>query len=481
MKPKHTARSATELLKSLRKGETTAEAAVKEALERVLAHADLNAFIGVYADEALERARTIDQSRRQGERQGPLAGLPICIKDNIDVKGWFTTGATPSLAGLMAHRTASVVDRLQQAGAIVIGKTNLHELAFGITNTNFGGTYTSTRNPHDPLRITGGSSGGTAAAVAAGIVSAGLGTDTSGSIRIPASLCGIAGLRPSVGDGGKQRRYPCDGVLPISHTNDTVGPMAVSVADLALLDAAICGGEVAEPVPLSQVTLGLPKCFWDALDPKVETVCHALCNRLKEQGVTFVEVDLPGLRGLLEKISAPVVLHEPIADIPAYLAQNGYGETTLANIAEKIVNPDVQAAFDLILRDALGEAYEAAVSIYRPQLCSLYERVFNDARLDALLFPTTPVPAIEAIDDAFGTIDIPDVGTVKVFDTYIRNTDPGANAGLPGLTIPIGATEQGLPVGIELDGPVGSDRRLLGIGLSLEAILAWRGDVVPAA
>lgn len=110
-----------------------------------------------------------------------------------------------------------------------------------------------------------------------------------------------------------------------------------------------------------------------------------------------------------------------------------------------------------------------------------YVAAAHDARLDALLFPTTPVPAIEAIDDAFGTIDIPDVGTVKVFDTYIRNTDPGANAGLPGLTIPIGATEQGLRVGIELDGPVGSDRRLLGIGLSLEAILAWRGYVVPAA
>lgn len=469
MRPASGARSATEILTLLHEGKATAEAVVGEALEEARAHAGLNAFICVNGEEALEQARRIDLSRGRGERQPPLAGLPICIKDNIDIEGWATTGATPSLAGLKARRTASVVKRLQGAGAVVLGKTNLHELAFGITNTNFSSVFPSACNPFDPRRITGGSSGGTAAAIAAGVVSAGLGTDTSGSIRIPASLCGIAGLRPSVGGGNTQRRYPRDGVLPISRTNDTIGPMAVSVADLALLDAVICGEEAAAPVPLSKVRLGVPRTFWETLDPEVEAVSRAFCERMEMQGVTLVDMDLPDLRTLLEKISAPVVLHEPLEDIPAYLSANGCTHLTLASIAEQVANPDVRAAFELILGDAFGEAYEPAIRIHRPQLCRLYTETFQHMRLDGLVFPTTPIPAIASTpDDAFGVVEIAGVGLAKVFDTYIRNTDPGSNAGLPGLSIPIGATGEGMPVGIEIDGAVGSDKMLLGIGMALE-------------
>lgn len=459
----------TAQLHQLRTGEVTAEALMLQAIDRCREVSHLNAFLTTEPDMALRLARDVDAARRQGAELPMLAGLPICVKDNIDIEGWLTTGATPALADVRAKRTAPVAQRLLDAGAILLGKTNLHELAFGITNTNFG-TFPSARNPHDPKRVTGGSSGGTAAAIAAGIVSAGLGTDTSGSIRIPAALCGIPGLRPSVGVKCQDRRYSADGVLPISHTNDTPGPMASSVEDLTLLDAIITGTHPVSAALLRGLRLGLPDCFWNDLDPEVERICRALCDRLAEQGAVLINLALPGLRDAWKKVSAPVVLHEPIADIPAWLAQNGRKDISLADIYRQIANPDVRAAFEVVITDELADSYRAAKEIYRPELCRIYREAFRTNDLDALIFPSVPVPAPLINEESAS--DMIDVNGQKhsVFDTCIRNTDPGANAGLPGLCLPAGITRSGLPVGIELDGPVGADRTLLSIGMAIERL-----------
>jgi mandelamide amidase len=352
----------------------------------------------------------------------------------------------------------------------LLGKTNLHELAFGITNTNFG-VFPATRNPHDLKRITGGSSGGTAAAIAAGVVSAGLGTDTSGSIRIPAAFCGVAGLRPSVGAECQDRRYSADGVLPISHTNDTPGPMAVSTEDLALLDAIVTGTKPVSVVTLKGLRLGLPECFWSDLDPEVESTCLALCDTLAREGVELINLTLPRLRETWKMISAPVVLHEPLADIPAWLARNGRTDISLLDVFQKIVNPDVRAAFEVIMAQNLGEDYRSALQNYRPELCRIYREIFDTNGLDALIFPTIPISApLINTTNAFDTVRV-NSNTRPVFETCIRNTDPGANAGLPGLSFPVGFTKDGLPVGIELDGPVGSDRSLLSIGMAVERLI----------
>lgn len=459
----------TEQLRQLQSGEQTAEAMMAQAIGRAEALGHLNAFLAVAPDKALEAARAVDLARRRGAQLPVLAGLPICVKDNIDVQGWATTGATPALAQLYARQTAPVAQRLFDAGAILLGKTNLHELAFGVTNTNFA-PVPMTRNPHDAGRVTGGSSGGTAAAIAAGIVSAGLGTDTSGSIRIPAALCGIAGLRPSVGSGGSARRYAAQGLLPISHSNDTAGPMAASVADLALLDAVITGSDPVRARPLAGLRLGLPDCFWAEIDPEVEQLCRALIDRLAAAGAEPIPLRLPGLREAWRQVSAPVVLHEPRQDILAWLASNGRADLSMAEIFRQIANPDVRAAFEVVLADRPDDAYRAAITVHRPKLCRIYADAFRDKGLAALIFPTVPVPAPRIdTDSAFGTLMID--GTERgVFETLIRNTDPGANAGLPGLSLPAGTTRDGLPVGIELDGPVGSDRDLLQIGLAIEQV-----------
>jgi mandelamide amidase len=373
---------------------------------------------------------------------------------------------------------APSLQKLVDAGAIVIGKANMHELAFGITSTNLAPFAGPVKNPYDRTRIPGGSSGGTAAAVAARLVPCGLGIDTGGSTRIPAALCGSVGLRPSVGNGGAERRYvDTDAVVPISHTRDTVGPMGRSVADVALLDSVITGSPMPPAVGLNRLRIGVPASFWAGLDAELATVAAAARARLANAGVVFVDVDTTGLAELNSKVSFQVALHEPIADIPAYLAATGVTGIGVADIAAQIASPDVKGAFGAILADAFGNAYADAINVYRPQMQALYAAYFGDNMLDAMLFPTTILPAV-AIDAVKGssTVSINGGAPVDEFGTYIRNTDPGSNAGIPGLSIPAGLTASGLPVGLELDGPVGSDRKLLGIGMAIEAVLG----MVPA-
>lgn len=465
--------TATQAVAAIKEGRLSAEAYVTTLLARAEALADLNALIALDRAGAVAAARGIDAMRQSGTTLPALAGLPIVVKDNINTRSLPTTGGTPALRGVQPSANAPSLQKLVDAGAIVLGKANLHELAFGITSTNLAEFAGPVRNPYDRSRIPGGSSGGTAAAIAARIVPAGLGTDTGGSTRIPAALCGIAGLRPSVGNGGAQRRYhDANAVVPISHTRDTVGPMGRTVADIALLDSVVTGRPMTQRIELRGLRLGIPASFWTGLDAQLAAVVDAARGRLAGAGVVFVDADLAGLSALNDKVSFQLALHEPIADIPAYLAATGVTGLGVADIAARIASPDVKAAFGAILADAFGGAYAAAIDVFRPQMQALYARYFADNALDAMLFPTTILPAT-AIDAVKGssTVSINGAAPVDTFGTYIRNTDPGSNAGIPGLSIPAGMTAGGLPVGLELDGPLGSDERLLGIGMAMETLL----------
>jgi indoleacetamide hydrolase len=462
--------SAAEIVAAVRDKKITATELANAAFARADQLKDLNTLIHINKDPALAAAAEID-SGSLGPR--PLSGLPVVIKDNINTVDMPTSGGTPALYNAQPRRNAPSVQKLQKAGVILIGKANLHELAFGITSTNLSSFAGPVRNPYDKTRIPGGSSGGTAAAIAAGIVTCGLGTDTGGSTRVPAALCGIVGLRPSVGNGGAERRYDdTNMVIPISHTRDTVGPMGRLVADVALLDSVITGTPMASPQPLQGKRFGVPAVLWSGLDLDVESVMKAARAKLADAGVVFVDVDMPALLEQNAKVSFPLALHEPIDDIPAYLKASEIEGITLADIAAKIASPDVKGAFGAITADAFGAAYQDAITVQRPALQNIYAAYFKDNNLDGILFPTTiaAAPPIDA-EKGSGEMSINGSKPVPTFDTMIRNTDPGSNAGIPGLSLFAGMTPGGLPVGLEIDGPVGSDSKLLGLGMSIEAIL----------
>jgi mandelamide amidase len=289
---------------------------------------------------------------------------------------------------------------------------------------------------------------------------------------VPAALTGIVGLRPSVGNGGARRRYHDDhAVVPISHTRDTIGPMGKSVADVALLDSVVTGTVMASAIDLHGKRFGVPPSMWSGLDSGLLDVVAAARKKLAQAGAELIGKDIDGLSDLNAKLSFPIALHEPIEDIPAYLKASGIEGITLADIAAKIASPDVKGAFGAITADAFGKAYPDAIGTLRPQLQKLYENYFRDNNLDAILFPTTiaPAPAIDTVKGS-GEMTINGGKPMPTFDTMIRNTDPGSNAGIPGLSLFAGMTAGGLPVGLEIDGPIGSDITLLGLGLSMEKL-----------
>lgn len=444
----------------------TSTALTTEALGRAKANADLNAFITLDEAGALKAAAAFDTS---GNTNMPLGGVPIVIKDNIEVAGLPCSAGTPALKDYVPQADSPVVARLRAAGAIIIGKTNMHELAFGISGYNVAfktGPEFGVRNAYDRALIAGGSSSGTGAAIGARIVAGGLGTDTGGSVRVPGALNGCASLRPTVG------RYPQDGIAPISHTRDTAGPMAATMADVALLDHVIAGGDAVHPADFAGLRIGIVSTMLANLDADTEAAFHAAVAQMRAQGVTVVEIEMPQLAELNGQVGFPVALYEAYDDMVIYLAHTGTG-LTIEALAKEIASPDVKGTYDgLVLPrklpgpdNTLVDAkpiYDAAIRTARPALQSLYGNTFAGNRLDAIAFPTTPRVAIASN---------PDSSSLENFGLFIQNTDPGSNAGIPGIQIPValGATSK-LPVGLELDGPAGSDRRLLAIGMALEKI-----------
>ncbi|MGY3288487.1 Asp-tRNA(Asn)/Glu-tRNA(Gln) amidotransferase A subunit family amidase [Bradyrhizobium sp. LM3.6] len=422
----------TQAAADLRAGKITSTALTTEALARAKANADLNAFVTLDEAGALKAAAVFDAT---GDRRKPLGGVPVVIKDNIEVAGLPCSAGTPALKQYVPKADAPVVAKLRAAGAVIIGKTNMHELAFGISgyNTAFKtGAEFGVRNAYNRALIAGGSSSGTGAAIGARIVAGGLGTDTGGSVRVPAALNGCASLRPTIG------RYPQGGIAPISHTRDTAGPMAATMTDVELLDRVIAGGDAVQPADLKQIRIGIVRSMLINLDTDTDAAFQAAVAKVKTQGVTVVEIEMPQLAELNGQVGFPVALYEAYDDMVAYLAHTGTG-ITIDALAREIASPDVKATYDgLVIPRKLpgpdttlvdaGPIYEAAIKSARPALQALYGRTFADNRLDAIAFPTTPRVAIASN---------PDASSLENFGLFIQNTDPGSNAGLPGIQIPI--------------------------------------------
>ena len=439
---------------------------VEALIARSEAMAGLNPFVSHDWDALRAAARSVDGG--SGTR-GPLAGVPLALKDNIATTTLTTSGATGALAGFVAPRNAPAAEALFEAGALLGAKANMHELAFGITNNN--AVTGAARNPWDPSMIPGGSSGGTAVAVAARMMPAGIGTDTGGSVRLPAALCGVSGFRPSVG------RYSGAGIIPISHTRDTAGPIARTVADIRLLDAVMAGtgraGSDPGPAPaLDGLRLGVPRtAFFTGLEPGVAAEAGRVLDLLSDLGVALVEAEIPEVSELNAAVGFPIALYEFVRDLPRHLAENGLA-LSLKDVLGGIGSPDVRGIVASQLGpDAMPEAvYRKALDVDRPRLQRACADYFAEHAVEAMIFPTSPVSARPIGDDE--TIELGGE-RVPTFPTFIRNTDPGSNAGIPGLSLPTGLTPTGLPVGMELDGPAGSDERLLAVAAAVEEAVGF--------
>lgn len=431
-----------EQARMVREGEVSSVELVERALERIAAlDSELGAFVLVLGDQARAEAAERDHGRRRGRAGGALHGVPVAVKDLIDVEGVVTGAGSVKLAGNRAGRDAEVVARLRDAGAVVVGKTRTHEFAYGVTTPG-------TANPWDPERTAGGSSGGSAAAVAAGLVAGALGSDTAGSIRIPSSCCGVVGLKPTWG------RVPATGVWPLSWSCDHVGPIAATVADVALLDevlAAEPGGE-AGPGADHSTSPRIGRVVGDDLgpvDPAVAGVMDELCRRMEAAGATVDEVVLPlqAARGAV----AAIVLAEAAAAHVRLLAEtgeDGYSRAMLAMIR--------------IGRSALAGEYLTGLR-YRGRFVAEVEGLL--AGRDALLLPTLPCAAPPA-----GERTVTIAGTrVGVQAALTRLPGPFNCSGSPVLSLPAGQVG-GLPVGASLVGRIGGDRALLSLAARVEVV-----------
>ena len=432
----------------------------REYAEALLAEcergAGLNAFIH------LDPERVLDAASRAGG--GRLAGLPVPVKDNFDTADMPTTGGTPGLRDHRPARNAPVLQRLIDAGAYVMGKLNMHELAFGITSNN--GAFGPARNPHDPSRIPGGSSGGSGAAVAARMAPVAMGTDTGGSVRIPAALCGVAGFRPTTG------RYTQEGIVPISNTRDAAGPLARSVEDLALFDSVIAQTPDDLPdVSLEGARIGVPRAhFYDNLDPETARVADETLTALVAAGAVLVEADMPEVPKLDGAAGFPIALYETVVELDRYLSESGL-LLDLNGLADAVASPDVAGLLQSVLtpEGAIPEpVYREALTQTRPALQAAYADWFETNGVTAAIFPTAPLPAAPIGHDE--TVEL-NGEQVPTFLTFIRNTGPSSLAGIPGVTLPAGLSGDGLPIAMELDGPAGSDRALLALSVAVEAVL----------
>jgi aspartyl-tRNA(Asn)/glutamyl-tRNA(Gln) amidotransferase subunit A len=428
-----------EQARMVREGEASSGELVERALERIeRLDGRVGAFVVVLAERARAEAGERDGARRRGVVTGPLHGVPVAVKDLIDVAGAVTAAGSPKLAGNLAGRDAEVVARLRAAGAVVVGKTRTHEFAYGVVTPG-------TVNPWDPERIAGGSSGGSAAAVAAGLVPGALGSDTAGSIRIPASCCGIVGLKPTWG------RVPATGVWPLSWSCDHVGPMAATVADVALLDQVLAAeppgtGEGAPPGPPR-----IGRLVGDDLgpvDPAVGATVDELCRRLEAAGATLDEVVLP--LGAARGSVAAVVLAEAAAAHARLLEETGEDGYSRAMLAMMRIG-----------RSTLAGEYLTGLR-YRGRFAAAVEGLL--AGRDALLLPTLPCAA-----PAAGERTVTIAGTqVGVQAALTRLPGPFNCSGSPVVSLPAGLADH-LPVGVSLVGRIGGDRDLLRLAAWVEA------------
>jgi aspartyl-tRNA(Asn)/glutamyl-tRNA(Gln) amidotransferase subunit A len=431
--------------KRLRARAVTSEQVTEECLRRIDAdNPRLNAFILVMADEARLQAREADREIAAGHDRGALHGVPISVKDLYDIRGTATTAASRVREGHVARRDAQAVAHLRQAGAVFVGKTNLHEFAFGTTNED--SAFGPARNPHDASRSPGGSSGGSAASVAAGMALATLGTCTGGSIRIPAAACGIVGLKPSFGE------VSTHGIVPLSRTFDHAGPLTRSVGDACLVYHALLGDAGATPpapMPLSGLRLAVPRrYFCDLLDDEVRARFEEALDRLRAAGAHVDDIDIRHASDI-----APIYLLIVLADAAAYHA------VTLDAMPERYTAP-VRLRLEMG-RYVLGEDYVRALA-GREVLGREVDAAL--AQHDALVLPTLPIPA-----PAIGASSMKVGATTEpVRNLMLRLTQLFNMTGHPAISLPVGATSSGLPCGFQLVGCRAQTDALLRVALACE-------------
>ncbi|MEZ2297319.1 amidase family protein [Variovorax sp. RCC_210] len=459
--------SARQAAEQMASGELRAVDYAQALLDRAEATVSFGALLHVEPDALLASAAALDAAPRHlldtplGTR--PLHGVPLAFKDNIDVAGMPTTAGSPWMADHRPRLHAGVTQRLLDAGALVLGKTNLHEWSQGVTGHNH--AFGPSRNPFDPARITGGSSGGNAALLGLRGVAAAIGTDTGGSVRVPAAHCGLVGFRPSV------HRWPDEGLVPISPTFDTAGVMARSVDDCVLVDHAVAGGPLRiAPLSLTGVRLGVPEAyFWEDVDPPVAELARASLQRLREAGAVLVPCELGEVGALFQQGAMSISLFEILPALAAYFARHGRPFDARA-LTDAVASPDVRPLFERLFGATAitPEAYDHALHTLRPRMQALYRDCFARHDLAALVFPTSPLTAARLGEDVEVTL----CGRpVPAFSTYIRNTGPAGMAGLPALSLPMGLASNGLPAGLELTGAPGTDTALLALALGVERAL----------
>ena len=434
----------------LRDGRTTAVELVERCLDAIARRdGELNALITVTADEARAAAAQADRARVAGRPLGPLHGIPVSVKDLLDLRGLPTTAASRARAGHRAAADAPALAALRRAGAIFLGKCNLHEFAFGTTGAD--SAFGPTRNPHAPAHIAGGSSSGSAVSVAAGMALASVGTDTGGSIRIPAAACGAVGLKPTFGE------LSCDGVVPLAPTLDHVGPLGQTVDDVAAVYRALAGGGATVAAAgggddgglPATIRIGVPRrYFLDLLDPAVRASFEAAVERLRAGGSELATVDIP---------------HAP--DIPWTYRHTQLREAYAAHAAMlEARGNDYSPA--VRQRIELGRSVSPA-DYARAQALRETLRGEVDAALagrHALLLPTLAIPAprLGAEEVAVGD------RTVDVRSVTLRLTQLFNLTGHPAVSIPCGTTPDGLPCAAQLVGRRGATGRLLALAARCE-------------
>ncbi|GIX48617.1 MAG: glutamyl-tRNA(Gln) amidotransferase subunit A [Candidatus Tectimicrobiota bacterium] len=465
-----------ELHARLCRGEITATALTEAVLSRLHAVEDrIHAYLTVTAELAQEQAAAADAAFARGEVRSPLQGIPLAIKDNICTRGVRTTCASRMLEHFVPPYDATVVERLRAAGAVLVGKTNLDEFAMGSSTEN--SAFVATRNPWDLERVPGGSSGGSAAAVAADACIAALGSDTGGSIRLPAAMTGVVGLKPTY---GRVSRY---GLVAFASSLDQIGPLTKDVHDAALLLQAIAGHDprdaTSAPVPVPDytqalgrgvqgLTLGVPREYFVAgMDPEVEAAVRAAVAQLEQLGAKCLDVSLP---------------HTPYAVATYYILANAEASSNLARYdgvryGLRVEAPDVVEMYRRTRAAGFGAEVKRRIMLgtyvlsagyyeayYRKaqQLRTLFRRDFQEAfrRCDVLATPVSPVPAFRLGER------LADPLQMYLADIF---TIPVNLAGLPAISLPCGFTAQGLPIGLQLIAPPFGEETLLQVAAAYEA------------
>jgi indoleacetamide hydrolase len=451
--------TATQAVTAMRNGDIRAEDYATALLARAEKLKVLNAFITLRPDEVMRAARDADQRRARGDALGSLHGLPIAVKDSLNTKSLPTSNGTRALRNFLPNADAGVLVPLLAQGAIVMGKTNLHELSCGWTSNN--ASFGPVLNPYDRTRTPGGSSGGSAAAVAARIAPLAIGEDTYGSIRVPATFCGLVGLRPTF------ERYSDAGVMPLSqHRFDQVGPLARSVEDVILFDSVATGDHSpVRPLPLEGIRIGTSEYLLEGIDRECGGILTAAIEKLKAAGVEIVPTELPAQLRAASNVEEALLGYELLDGFSRFLAEQHTGVSLDELISQAGTNLQPLLAAS---RNRVSEATYRTLSQKQKQMKSQAIAFFKANRIDALAFAPSLTAAFRQGDPVALDINGRSVG---LFTAIGRQVAIGSCASLSCLVLPAGMTAGGLPVGLELDALPGTDRRLLALGLSLEKTL----------